>query len=493
MSPEGRLPLVPLLGPGELSNDPDTLETWYLALSNGLSSDLPHDLLGVWLYPAAGGSELIAPAALAADHLVIPRPPDLSIAQLELLEEIIRDAGYRSAMAIAIGGRERASGLLLLAALAEDLYGPDERSMAEGVAGHLAPMFTRLARTWGSPPVAESAPPSDDVLGAVARVSAAAENPKALARGLRETLAPRMAVDRIELLVRGSTSEQWYRLGEHPGGPLWSDPDLVITSAELDVPALFGVADVVLRDDAAGTLRFPGDSGAAVRSVAGVWLEVAGHKVGALLVGALESGRYGEADVALLRSVAPLVAIRVDACVAAGHLQIVRSHLATLRAVPAHLGRLAEMLASTSDPAEATRRFALEAGAVLGFERLHFALALSEEDRVAVVAPGETRALLDLPLTPITGTGLGRVVRGELPNLTVRAERRADLIVALRVAGRVIGAMVLTGSDEAMFGRGDVEIAQQLADLIAPHLELVRRTAVAPPPMMPGWKRAPRF
>jgi hypothetical protein len=52
--------------------------------------------------------------------------------------------------------------------------------------------------------------------------------------------------------------------------------------------------------------------------------------------------------------------------------------------------------------------------------------------------------------------------------------------------------MVLTG-DPSRFGRGDVEIAQQLADLVAPHLELIRRAAMAPPPMMPGWKRAPKF
>jgi GAF domain-containing protein len=108
------------------------------------------------------------------------------------------------------------------------------------------------------------------------------------------------------------------------------------------------------------------------------------------------------------------------------------------------------------------------------------------------VAPGEARALPDLPLTPVAGTGLGRVVRGELANLLVRAEQRTDLIVGLRVGGRVIGAMVLTG-DATRFGRGDMETAQQLADMVAPHLELLRRTAMAPPPMMPGWKRAPRF
>ena len=39
-------PLVPLLRAEEGLADPDTLATWHSALSNALSSDLPHDLLG---------------------------------------------------------------------------------------------------------------------------------------------------------------------------------------------------------------------------------------------------------------------------------------------------------------------------------------------------------------------------------------------------------------------------------------------------------------
>jgi hypothetical protein len=30
---------------------------------------------------------------------------------------------------------------------------------------------------------------------------------------------------------------------------------------------------------------------------------------------------------------------------------------------------------------------------------------------------------------------------------------------------------------------------QQLADLVAPYVELVRRAALLPAPVMPGWKR----
>lgn len=498
MSPDRETPLVPLLLPGEESGDAEILETWHLALSNAVSSDLPHDLLGVWLYPEQGGVALIAPAALAADQLTVPLPPDVTPDTLRLLEEIIADAGYPSviAMPVRTGGRE--TGLLLFAALREGVHGARERAMAEAVAERLGPMFGRLARRWGRAPEAGAEAPRGDVVGAIARVIASGASPLEFARALKEALAPFVPSDRLEILVPGTTADQWYRLGEHPGGPLWADPRLIVNRATFDVPALFGVNNSVLLADAdIGPTVFPPrpDAGPEepMRSIVGVWLESGGRTVGTLLLGAAEAERYGEADVELLGAVAPLVAVRAEGFVAAAHLQLVRTHLATLRAVPAHLGRLAEMLASISDSGEALRRFAAEAAGVVTFDRLHFALSLTEEDRVAILAPGETRPLPDLPLTPVAGTGLGRVVRGELPNLTVRAEQRADLIVGLRVGGRVLGAMVLTGTGATTFGRGDVEAAQQLADLVAPHLELLRRAAIAPPPMIPGWKRAPKF
>ena len=134
MLPDHETPLVPLLLPGEESADAETLETWYLALSNAVSSDLPHDLLAVWLYPASGGVALIAPAALAADQLTVPVPPDITPAAIGLLEEIIRDAGYPSVMAEVVRLGDRETGLLLFAALREDVYGERGRAMAAGVA-----------------------------------------------------------------------------------------------------------------------------------------------------------------------------------------------------------------------------------------------------------------------------------------------------------------------------------------------------------------------
>jgi hypothetical protein len=133
------------------------------------------------------------------------------------------------------------------------------------------------------------------------------------------------------------------------------------------------------------------------------------------------------------------------------------------------------------------------AGRFLPFDELHFALRLSEGDRVVLLDPGERRALPDLASVPVAGTGLGRVLQGELPHLFALAQGEARLIVPLRVAGRVHGALVLTAAPPAVLNLAHVEPAQRLADVIAPHLELLRRAAMLPPPFRPGWKREPRL
>ena len=68
------------------------------------AADVPHDLLALWLYPQAGGVVLLGPAALAQDDLSVPLPsPQVQPDQLAILEEIVRDAGYRSAASLLRG------------------------------------------------------------------------------------------------------------------------------------------------------------------------------------------------------------------------------------------------------------------------------------------------------------------------------------------------------------------------------------------------------
>ena len=90
---------------------------------------------------------------------------------------------------------------------------------------------------------------------------------------------------------------------------------------------------------------------------------------------------------------------------------------------------------------------------------------------------------------PVGGTALAAVLQGEIPNSFLLAEGEARLVVPLRVAGRVHGAMVLTARHPAILREVHLRPAQQLADVIAAHLELLRRTALLPPPYLPGWKK----
>jgi hypothetical protein len=126
---------------------------------------------------------------------------------------------------------------------------------------------------------------------------------------------------------------------------------------------------------------------------------------------------------------------------------------------------------------------------MLPCDRLTLAVRLSEGDRVVLVEPGEPKHWSDLPLVPIAGTPLGQVLKGEVADVVTEGLKATELIVPLRVSGRIVGALVLAARGFGALGPGDVAPVQQLADLVAPHVELVRRAALLPAPAMAGWKR----
>jgi hypothetical protein len=64
------------------------------------------------------------------------------------------------------------------------------------------------------------------------------------------------------------------------------------------------------------------------------------------------------------------------------------------------------------------------------------------------------------------------------------------MIVPLRVAGRVHGALIFSASSSPSLTELHVLPAQHLADIVAAHLELLRRVALLPHPVVPRWKRA---
>jgi hypothetical protein len=494
-SPSRGEPLVPLLRVEQGLEDPDALATWHAALSNALSSDLPHDLLGLWLYPLNGGVVLLGPEALAQDELAVPLPsPQLDPAQVELLEDIVRDAGYGSVACVPVRSGRRDVGLVLAANLQVDRFGDAERVTLEVAAQRLAPMLGRMARQWGS--AAHPAHEAERLRRLVDAVGAASErggSPQLYLVELGRALEPVLPHDTLELLLADTDATRAYRMGEHTGGALWSDPSLVIAREHLDLPALFGRHETILIADTYQNARWPRGyftveepAGAEVRAVVGTRIRLPRSGTAYLLAGGVGADLYTEADAELLRRVGGLIAAQV--AVVVGAAAPAASPAAPAEARPSLL-EAAELLATGTEFADTTRRVADLASRVLPFDDIRFAIRLSEGDRVVLLEPGERRPLPDLPLIPVAGTTLASVLQGEIPSSFQVVEGEARLLVPLRVAGRVHGALVLTARPPAILREVHIHPAQQLADIVAAHLELLRRTALLPTPYAPGWKK----
>jgi hypothetical protein len=214
-----------------------------------------------------------------------------------------------------------------------------------------------------------------------------------------------------------------------------------------------------------------------------------------LLVGSVSADLYDEEDAALLTRVAGLIASQVWVLVDAFSpvAPPAPAPAAAREAIPEpprpSLFDAVELLATGTEFAETTRRVADLAARLIPFDEMRFAIRLSEGDRVVLLEPGERRSLPDLPLIPVAGTALAAVLQGELPSSFTLVQGEARLVVPLRVAGRIHGALVLTARHPAILREVHLAPAQQLADVIASHLELLRRTALLPPPYLAGWKK----
>ena len=130
--------------------DPVALETWREALSSLVMNDVPHELMGLWLFTAENEVELLGPPELEADHLDVPRPdPQIDPRDLWRLEERVRNAGFKSTLAMAVPHGERDVGLILLASLNPDQYGDPEISFLRGVVADKAITFEAGTRAGG--------------------------------------------------------------------------------------------------------------------------------------------------------------------------------------------------------------------------------------------------------------------------------------------------------------------------------------------------------
>src|SRR4051794_12727980 len=496
MEPSQPGPLVPILRLDQVLGDRVALATWHEALSDNLAADLPHDLLGLWLYPREGGAVLLGPEALAQDDLSVPLPsPQLQPAQLGLVEEIVRDAGYASVACVPVRFGRRDVGLLLLADLREQRYDAAAVGLLELVAQRLAATFGRLARQWNSAhgSGAFQLERVAALLDLIAQVSTGAATPQRLAQALSHALDPLIPHDRFELLLGDATGSRYYRLGEHAGGAPWADPSLLLERESLDLMALANGDGRAVLGDAARQRGWPRGyftaaepAGAELRAVVAVRTVGPGRSPIWLLAGSVGPDLYDEHDADLLAKVGALVAPEVTLLVERALLR----EAPPGRSSPAEpLLEIAQLLAVGDDPAETAREVAERAGRFLPFDDLRIALRLNEGDRAVLFTPGERKPIPDLPSLPVAGTGLGQVLAGEVPQLFALVAGEARLIVPLRVQGRVHGALVMTAAPPAVLNPTHLQPAQRLADVIAPHLELLRRAAMLPQPFRPGWKR----
>ncbi len=511
--------LIPLLHPRTRVHDVDVLKAWYEAVADAFRYELATDLLALWLYGPEGEPILIEPEALAADNLGIP-PADPLANQLILdeVEDRIRRAGYGSVLLRPVrhGGQDVA--LILLASFTPHIYGLRAEHLIDSAIEVMAPMLARVTRAAGDevPAVVVAPSETDVVVPGVERVRdqaregelfeglsdaiGGAGTPRDLMLALSFALQPILPHDCYELLIPDSTGERLYRLGLHGHGTLWGDPALAISRGSLDPARLFGDRAGFILDDASiaedltmpelVTVRGPE---VPPRSLVGTVLRVVERQVGYLLLGSAGPGFYRAEDLVMLDRVGAILSPKVESLVLAWQYSVLRSQFDVLRHVPMHLAKVAELLALTPFLGEGSKLFVQQAAAVLPVKALEFAVRLNDETRVAVVRPGAVTPLADLPQEPIDGTGVASVVRGEVPYLLSSQDEPTGaltvLVVPLRAGGRVFGAMAMTAEGASSFTRTDMALAQQLADLAAPHLDLARRGGGHAPGFAPGWKR----
>ena len=498
LASSGRKPLVPILREDPEQLDQVALATWHEALSDTLAVEVPHDLLGLWLYPSQGGAVLLGPAELAEDDLAIPLPsPHLKPEELSRLEQIVCQAGYGSVACLPVTFGKRDVALLLMADLRAGLYGAVERVVLQCVTQRIAPMLGRIARQWKASPASSSRQQERiaGLLEALAEANRATATPQRFLAAMSRGLAPLLPHEHIELLASDSAGKRYFRLGEHPGGLPWQDPSLIISRDHLDVGGIFGVAGSLVVGDTYGDSRWPRGfltasepAGADIRALVGARLDLRGNVPAYLLLGSIGPEFYVDEDAELLVLLAGLIAPRIS-----GFLTTEEAPAPVLKPVEAHphaelIFRIAGLLATTSDPAVATELIASEVRAVLPYDRLTFALRMTQTDRVIMLEPGEKRPLPHLPLVSVAGTPLARTLKGDLPCGFVQNGNETQMIVPLRVAGRVHGALICSSGTPGTLTENHVLIAQHLADIIAAHFELLRRGAMMPHPSVSRWR-----
>ncbi|MFL5522451.1 MAG: hypothetical protein ACJ8B6_16040 [Gemmatimonadales bacterium] len=463
--------LIPLPGPYESLEDADVLTAWYNALTNIIGSDVPHDLLALWVYTPKG-AQLIGPASLAQDNLRIPLPgPRVSGPQMLLLADILEHAGYRSAVARPVRVGRRDVGLMLFGAFSRQAWQAATIDDMDRIARRIAPVLARLGEPDRVHDVRADEQRAFERIGGATR---GALSPRAFAAEVGAALATLMPVERLELLIAGGVNDQAYRLDGHDSGALWSRASLIVPREVLDPAAIVGEADAIVVQDVMADSRWRAWAADGVRSVLAARLVVAEKLVGHLLIAAAEAGIYDDEDARRLALIAPWIAARVDGMVQGYQMRGMRAQLGSANSVPVQLRRMATVLATSSELGAGLRDYASEATALLPFHRMRIALRV-DGDRIVMIVPGETTSLADLPSAPIVPGVVGNVLAGEAPHGVMGGGLEVELVFPLRVANAVTGAMIITTGTPGAFTKNHLALAQQVADGMGLFIEHVRR------------------
>lgn len=475
--------LVPVLPMQDGPPDAIGVAAWHLALSNLIGQEVPHDLLGLWLFPDRGGAMLLAPEELGRDQLRVEAPSTLlSQHQIFELEERIRRAGYGSVVGVPVRGPSRDLGLAIFARLESGRYGPVQAMQLLAMMRQVVPVFQLLAEC---PPLAMDAGPAaqvcrQNVAETVARAAAEGRTAPEMLRlvsGVLQTLIPH---ERIEVAVPGANGTSWALLSGPPEGRRWSDSTTAVSQHVTGVVARAAHDGTIL----IGDLRPLGLAWPAYRqtralqrihAVLGVRLSVTGTEDTWLLLGGAAPDLYREQDREILLAVAPVIAVRVHGLRLALDAEVARARTAGQQAGHSRAARMASALAGTPHWNDAVGLFVQDVRESLGYAEIRWALRMGSDEYLETHA-GDRRPLTDLPPLPVAGSELASLLSGAAPFL-VSGPRGGDLIVPLRVGGRVIGALELLGGLPGSAGH-PVTSAQLFADLLAPHLELLRREAI---------------
>ena len=470
--------LVPVLQAQGGSPDPVALATWHMALASSTAIEVPHDLFALWVFPASGGAVLLGPSALAQDRLEVPLPgPQLLQDELYGLEEKLRRAQYGSVIAIPVRHEARDVGVMLLGSFTRGAFAPQQAVALYRLAGRLAPMLTQLADLLPAVSTHTAVEPlmtREELPEHLARAACESASGADLVRRVSGILYPLLPHDRLEIVVPGAVEESFVALSGHSPRRRWSGGGRAV--AYSDLVNRFGGEPTLLLEDLneleSGSDWPVGNGGVSARSLLGARLEVAGRPAGYLLLGSVAGDAYRPDDEDTLALAALLLAPRVLSFRPV-ESDVVRPAASGLDELP--LVRAAELLAGTAHLGNGLTGFAAELHKLLPHQKISLHLRRGE-DEIIELDPAAPRPFADVPAVALDEFEAAAIVRGEREWLVLQHDAGEAVLVPMRVAGRTIGVLgVLSEGFDSP--RSAAALARQFADVLAPHLELLRRAS----------------